>query len=134
MNAEYVLIADNDHAVSSLLVDVLARHGLDTVCAYGGEAAGKLALDPRVCVMVCDLDMPKRTGLEVLEALPAGRSLPTVVVSGYLDAAVEARLAGFDFVHAVLKKPFDLFVFADLVARLAKTGRSGAERAVGTEH
>ena len=43
MTAPLVLIADNDRAVNSLLVEVLQRKGLRTTCAYDGESASELA-------------------------------------------------------------------------------------------
>lgn len=132
MTAPLVLVADNDRAVSSLFVEVLARRGLRTVCAYDGEAAGRLACDPEVRVLVCDLDMPRRSGLEVLESLPPACRPPTVVVSGFLDASVRQRLGDLPFVRAVMKKPFDLFRFADVVQELARAGST--EASTGIEH
>ena len=104
------------------------------VTAYDGEAAARLAHDARIDVLVCDLDMPKRTGLEVLESLAAADVAPTtVVISGYLDRHIEARLYELPFVRAVMRKPFDLFVFGDCVRDLAaggrpRVGREGVER------
>ena len=123
MSAPLVLIADNDRAVSSLLVEVLARHGFRVTTAFDGDAAARLARDVQVRVLVCDLDMPGRTGLEVLELLAGlDAAPPTVVISGYLDESIERRLSTFPFVRAILKKPFDLFRFGDCIRDLAGVG------------
>lgn len=121
MHAPLVLIADNDRAVSSLLGEVLTRKGMRTTFAYDGEAAADLARDPGIAALVCDLDMPKRHGLDVLASL-ADLPVPpaTVVVSGYLDRAIEERLQALPFVRAVLRKPFDLFAFAERVRGLCR--------------
>lgn len=76
MNTPTVLIADNDRAVSSLLTDVLVRAGLRVRHAYDGEEARTMAQAGGCKVLVCDLDMPKLSGLEVLEALADSASPP----------------------------------------------------------
>lgn len=123
-----VLIADNDRAVSGLLTDVLKQSGLQMMHAYDGDEASRLGRDERVRVLVCDLDMPGATGLEVLESL---RDLPepplSIVISGYLDNTIEARLRAMPFVREVLRKPFDLLVFAGVVRRLVALADSATE-------
>lgn len=115
-----VLIADNDGAVSSLLTEVLVRSGLAVTHAFDGEVARVRARLPGLRVLVCDLDMPRASGLEVLESL---RDLPhppaTVVISGYLDNDVYERLSRLPHVRHVLRKPFDLLAFAECVRQLA---------------
>jgi len=115
-----VLVADNDVAVGSLLAEVLTRAGLAVERALDGEAARDLARQPGCRVLVCDLDMPRLSGLEVLEGLAKEAAQPAaIVVSGYLDAEVEERLSALPLVRAVLRKPFDLIGFVRLVSSLA---------------
>jgi CheY-like chemotaxis protein len=115
-----VLIADNDRAVSGLLSEILVRAGLSPIHAFDGHTASLMARQPGLSVIVCDLDMPRASGLDVLESL---RDLPdppqAVVVSGYLDADVRERLGKLPFVREVLSKPFDLRLFAERVRQLA---------------
>ena len=124
MSGPLVLIADNDTAVSGLLTEVLVRCGLSVRHAFDGEAARQMAREPLVRVLVCDLDMPRLSGIEVLESLG---DLPVppraVVISGYLDAAVQERLQALSYVCEILRKPFDLLEFAGKVHALA-AGRS----------
>jgi len=122
-----ILIADNDRAVNDLLRDVLARFGLPVLQAFDGRAAAALGRDPQVRVLVCDLDMPGASGAEVIESLADLVPPPQViVVSGYLDAGVRARLAALPFVREVLGKPFDLLVFAERVRDLLATDTPAA--------
>ena len=115
-----VLIADNDRAVSALLTEILERSGLVAEHAYDGEVARTMVRQAGLRVVVCDLDMPRASGLEVLESM---RDLPcppaVVVISGYLDAAISKRLAALPFVRDVLRKPFDLLAFAARIRQLA---------------
>jgi len=121
-----VLIADNDPAVSSLLRDVLVRAGLTVQQAFDGEMARQRVWHPDVRVVVCDLDMPKVPGIEVLESMADLASPPAVVVvSGFVDEAIRQRLGRLAFVRAVLRKPFDLLAFASTVRDLVGAGSSG---------
>lgn len=118
-----VLIADNDRAVSALLTEILARTGLSVEHAYDGEAAQEMVRRGSYGVLVCDLDMPRASGLEVLESLRDLASPPAVVViSGYLDGEVAQRLGALPFVREVLRKPFDLLAFAGRIRALATPG------------
>src|SRR5262245_61708890 len=85
-----------------------------------------MARQPGLAVVVCDLDMPGASGLDVLESLrDLPKPPPAVVVSGYLDADVRKRLDKLPFVREVLSKPFDLLLFAERVRQLAaETGRA----------
>jgi len=114
-----VLIADNDCAVSNLLTQVLLRAGLAVGHAYDGESAIRQAHEPGVRVLVCDLDMPRVSGVEVLESLRGmDRPPATIVITGYLDQSVLERLQALPFVREVLRKPFDLLQFAARVQAL----------------
>lgn len=135
-SAMTVLIADNDRAVSGLLSEVLQRSGLHPIHAYDGDEARRLARDASVRVLVCDLDMPGASGLEVLESLSDLPSPPkAMVISGYLDSAIEARLRALPFVKDVMRKPFDLLLFSATVRRLAGLEAiSGGGGPVAVEH
>lgn len=122
-----VLIADNDRSVGGLLADVLDRHGIPVARAFDGDAARVMARAESLRVVVCDLDMPGASGLEVVESLADLAQPPSVVVvSGYIDADVEASLQRWPFVRAILRKPFDLLAFAERVRGLLSTPGSGA--------
>jgi CheY-like chemotaxis protein len=120
-----VLIADNDQGVRSLLVEVVRRLGCEVREAADGAAAQALMQVEPVQVLVCDLDMPRMSGEQLLDWVARQPSPPaTVVVSGYLDAPLTARLRALPPVRALLRKPFDVLEFAALVRRLGDPARS----------
>ena len=126
--ATRVLIADNDVAVSGLLADLLIDRGLPCETVHDGEAALHRLRAGGVAVLVTDLDMPKLSGQELLRRMGELEVAPrTIVVSGYVDAVVEADLRRVPSVRHVLRKPFDVIEFADLVESLANeaSGRQG---------
>jgi CheY-like chemotaxis protein len=115
-----ILIADNDVAVRALLAEVLARAGMEVVHATDGEQARDKARLPGLAAIVCDLDMPRVSGIEVLESMADLPIVPpAVVISGYLDEAIADRLAKLAWVRDVLRKPFDLLAFSRRVCELA---------------
>jgi CheY-like chemotaxis protein len=137
-----VLLADNDEGVGRVLVQVLARQDIDVEWAADGEVAVQALRAGGFKLLICDLDMPKLSGEEVLEHLskiPA--SPPALVISGYLDASSNRRLLDLPGVKMTLRKPFDIFAFARLVADLSRGGRgeipdelaNRAQVAVGSE-
>ncbi len=116
-----VLIADNDAGVSTVLSQVLCRVGLAVELVGDGQTALERLRRGGLQLLVCDLDMPNLSGEEVLAALADIPSAPpAVVISGYLDAASNRRLLRLPKVLLTLRKPFDVFAFARLVADLCR--------------
>jgi DNA-binding response OmpR family regulator len=117
-----VLIIDDDPHVRGVLEDALTEVGFDVHVADSG-AAGLACLDKNdYKVVVTDILMPDKDGIETLIEIRAARSRAKVlVVSGggsmrqtnFLDAAKEF---GAD---ATMSKPVDVNVFCAIVTRLA---------------
>ncbi|MBL8755224.1 MAG: response regulator [Planctomycetes bacterium] len=106
--------------MSALLAEVLVRAGMSVVHAQDGEEARIRVREPGLAAVVCDLDMPRASGLEVLESMADLPFVPpAIVVSGYLDDSIAARLAKLAWVREVMRKPFDLLAFARRVRELA---------------
>jgi CheY-like chemotaxis protein len=132
MTPPTILLADNDRAVSSLLAELLRRFGVAVVQAYDGDEAKAKAREPGLAAIVCDLDMPRASGVEVLESLAdLPGPPPAIVISGYIDEAVRSRLGRLPFVREVLRKPFDLLAFARTVQAIAAAPPPGAATAGG---
>ena len=66
--------------------------------------------------MVCDLDMPQLSGQQLIDWLAVRGDAPAVVVvSGYIDGAIQQALARVDCVRTILRKPFDIMAFVVLL-------------------
>jgi len=103
-----VLCADDDEDILSLVALRLERAGFDVAKVGDGEAAIEAARALRPAVAVLDVMMPRRTGLEVLEALRADPSLDemkVILLSARVQQSDAERgiAAGAD---AYLAKPF----------------------------
>lgn len=134
--APRVLVADNDEHVAAILREFLRRRGLDVTIADDGRNALARLRTGAFAAFVCDLDMPVMSGHAVLAELAdagdAATCPPIVVISGYVDDATAARLKRHPAVREVIRKPFDLRIFAERVAALADAGAAGdAARGAG---
>jgi len=117
MTGPDVLVIDDEPVVREAVRHVLGAQGLEVATADAG-AAGLAHPAAATCRLVlCDLMLPDRSGLDVLAELVRRRpGLPVVLITGYatLDHRARARDAGAaDF----LAKPFDAKELLDTVRR-----------------
>lgn len=104
-----LLLVDNDRRIVDLVAFFLGKRG-HVVRTAESFAAARLALAERAPDLVLsDIDLGAERGDEELPRLARAGVLPrTLVVSGYLDAALERELARLPQVVGLLRKPFDL--------------------------
>jgi DNA-binding response OmpR family regulator len=114
-----ILVVDDDPRVLDLLNIALAAHGYRVITAGDGEEAVRVALGKRPDLVVLDVRLPKKSGLEVCEILrqdPDDPHLPIIMVSAASET--EARLQGFARgTDDYLVKPFSP---KELVARIKR--------------
>jgi DNA-binding response OmpR family regulator len=115
-----VLCADDDEDILALVALRLRRAGFAVATAPDGDVAIELARERRPALVVLDVMMPRRTGLEVLADLrsdPALREVKVVLLSARVqDTDVEGGLgAGAD---AYVAKPFTAQELVETVERL----------------
>jgi len=113
-----LFLVDNDARLLELYALFLGRRGHTLRTATSFEAArAEIAAHPPE-LLLSDLELGAERGDEELARLARTGGLPpTLVVSGYLDRELEARLAELSCVVGTLAKPFDL---ATLEARIAE--------------
>jgi diguanylate cyclase (GGDEF)-like protein len=113
-----VLIADDDPDFRSLLVRRAKKMGLEVVEVEDGDQAINALEKKSFDVLVADLYMPGRTGLEVIHAAQRiDQELETIVLTGSasVETAIEALRAG---VYDYLTKPLEsLTVFEMTLTR-----------------
>lgn len=139
--AKTVLIVDDDPTQRRLLQAVVEKSGFSTLQAGDGDAALAIALgaeSEKIHVMLLDLVMPGRNGMETLEELAKKRpELPVIVLTGKgsIDAVVKAMKAGArDFVVkpasperiiVSIRNALDVGNLVGEVKRLKKTAEGG---------
>jgi len=118
-----VLVADDENNLRDLIVRELTRRGLEAEGVGDGESAlARLREDP-YDVVVLDMKMPKKEGIEVLRELQEFPEHPQVIVmTGFQEVAtaVEAmKLGAYDY----LTKPTKIEELEILVRKAAEKGQ-----------
>ena len=110
-----ILIVEDDDAIATGLALNLKLAGRKTVIARDGDEAIRQASEHEFSLVLLDINLPKKNGLEVLAALrSADNIVPVIVLSardGEFDKVAALRLGADDYVT----KPFAL---AELLARI----------------
>jgi DNA-binding response OmpR family regulator len=124
--APCVLLVDDDRRILELLEIAFAAHGFRVLTAPDGDAAIKCVLAESPDVIVLDVRLPKKSGLEVCEWVrrdPDDPSVPVIMVSAVAD--VETRLQAFTRgADDYLTKPFSP---KELIARVKRLVARSAE-------
>jgi len=125
MTAAKILVVDDEPDVEALMKRRFRRHiregRLEFVFAKDGvEGLEVIKSGEDVCIVLCDINMPRMDGLKLLEHLSEiDRVLETIMVSAYGDMKnirTAMNRGAFDFVT----KPID---YEDLSATINKTER-----------
>lgn len=102
----HVLIIDDDKEMRQSLVHLLSRTGWQVDEMSSAEKAEQKIADIQPDVILSDVRMPRRSGLELLQSLQGQDAPPMVMISAHGDIpmAVEAIQDG---AYSFLEKPFD---------------------------
>ena len=123
-----VLIVDDQQSVRDAIARLLATRGYDAATAESGAAAMARLETEYFDVLLCDVAMPKMSGLELLSAaLLLDRDLPVLMLSGVNDIAT-ARDALARGAMDYLKKPIELDDLDEVVRAAAHHRRNIARR------
>ena len=121
-----LLLVEDDLMIGETLLDVLRAEGSAVDWVKDGEMADTALQSEHYDLVLLDLGLPKRDGLEVLRALRARKELTPVLVATARDAK-EQRIAGLDAgADDYVLKPYDL---DELLARIRALLRRSAGRA-----
>ena len=112
-----VLLAEDEHYLSTLLRDFLDSRGFAVTVANDGASALQAMRTEAFDVALVDIVMPELDGLEVLRALRDEPSPPEVIIitgNGTIETAITAmKLGAFDY----LAKPYRMAEIEVLVRR-----------------
>jgi len=83
-----ILVVEDESALQKELGDVLSQEGFSVIPALDGDAGLQLAKERLPNLVLLDLMLPKRNGLDVLEALKkdtATKDIPVIVLTNLED-------------------------------------------------
>lgn len=119
MMAKSVMIVDDSLMVRQQVKRALASTGLTIVEACDGvDALEKLSANPGVGLVVCDVNMPRMNGIELLEQLE--HSLPVVMLTTEGQAQLIDRAKALGAKGWILK-PFKPELLSAAVRKLVET-------------
>jgi signal transduction histidine kinase len=118
MTSKRVLVADDSEAIREMLGSFLANLGYHTDLAGDGQAAINLFTAHPYDVIICDLQMPRLEGLDVLAQVKAiDPGVQVIILTGHatMETAIQAlRLGAYEY---QFKPVEDMEMFARLVER-----------------
>jgi DNA-binding response OmpR family regulator len=120
-----ILVIEDENGIADFLVRALGAEGFSVDRAADGEQGERLAVSGDFDLVLLDLMLPGRGGLEVLEAIRARRpEVPVILLTalGQKDDVVAGLDRGAD---DYVTKPFDL---DELLARVRAQLRRPAQR------
>ena len=130
MSSGRILVADDETSVRDVVGYALQQEGFDVTLAFDGDdAESKLSADDAYDLLVLDIMMPGRSGLDICREVRANSPVPIILLTAKdaeVDKVVGLEVGADDYVT----KPFDL---RELLARVKAVLRrtSGAVSAAG---
>jgi len=104
----HLLVVDDDAVTTNLLKEVLSKEGYDVTTASSGEEAMDIGTNNLFDIVITDVRMGEKDGMEVLRSFKKIAPETTVIMItafGSIETAIEAiREGAFDYVS----KPFKL--------------------------
>ncbi len=103
-----ILVIDDEKSIRETLKEILEYEDHQVDLAEDGETGIELFKDNKYDIVLLDIKMPKKDGIEVLEDIfGIATDVPVIMISGHgnIDTAVESIKKGaYDFIE----KPLDL--------------------------
>lgn len=106
-NKKRVMVVDDEQLILKIISDILTKEGYEVVVANNCEKAAEYLRTSRIDVVLSDIKMPVKSGIDLLEEIKKkDPNIPVILMTGFasLETAVEAVQNGaFDY----LIKPLD---------------------------
>lgn len=125
-----ILVADDEASLRLLLTNELTRAGYAVDVVSDGEQAIHKIRDEQYSVILLDIIMPKKDGMEVLKIIRAEEIPAAVIVltgNASMESAIECMKLG---ASEYIKKPYSLRELMVLIERAQERARNDNERKV----
>jgi len=118
---EKILVVDDEVQIISILKSFFTKKGYQVITASGGDQAIEaVKSDPKIDLLIVDIKMPGKTGIDVLEEVGQLKvKFPVIVLTGSIDAEKyegELEKIGYSKFDIALK-PIDLDVLLSKVQK-----------------
>lgn len=119
-SARSVLLVEDEEMIRDPLADYLSEYGYSSILARDGEEALHLFAEHRnrIQAVVCDLNLPKGNGIEVLKKIRTmDASLPLVLASGYIDPDLKAEIESLGL-SRIIQKPYSFETILQVLRKI----------------
>jgi DNA-binding response OmpR family regulator len=117
-----ILLIDDDEQFRRMICMILEDAGYEVRSAQNGQEGLKMFMKERPDLVITDIYMPEKEGLEtIIELRRADKEIKVLVVSGgcpHMNMSEMFTMAGIFGADAALPKPFDIGVFLQKVKEL----------------
>lgn len=124
-----ILVVDDDRLIRDMFANSLENQGHEVTVAVDGDDALRLLVEMKPDVVLCDIIMPNREGIETIAEISRTRpGLPVIAFTGggsigpvpLLEAAKKAGAS------AALKKPFGTKVLLNAIHQVMSGRGAGS--------
>jgi CheY-like chemotaxis protein len=114
---EKILVIDDSPVIREMLIEILTDDGYTVEVAVDGEIGVSMALAAEYLMILCDVHMPRKNGLEAVQEIIAAKPAAQIVMTDSLPdkLAQSARDAG---ALCCLQKPFDVGELRDMIDKI----------------
>lgn len=116
-NKKTILIVDDEIDILDVFSDILTELDYLTETAMGYEQALRILEDKHIDLVISDVRMPGKDGIELLKKIKAEfRQMPVIISSGFTDYNIDEilELGAVDFI----KKPLSLTDLSNAVEKV----------------
>ena len=113
-----ILIVDDDQAIRRSMADLLSTSGYRVVQATDGLEATLKMKNQKFCLIITDLNMPKKDGIKLTNEIINAGGPPVLLMTGELDN-YDIKLKTLKNVM-LLPKPFNPKILPALVSKILK--------------
>lgn len=114
MDGKTILVVDDEKPIADILQFNLVKEGYKVICAYDGEEALKMVEEQQPDLMLLDIMLPKRDGMEVCREVRKKYDFPIIMLTAKgseIDKVLGLEMGADDYVT----KPFST---RELIARV----------------
>ena len=120
-----ILLIEDDTEISEMLKNFLMTENFEVVTAYDGESACEKFFADEYSIVLLDLMIPKKSGMEVMKTIRESSTIPIMIISAKdtdSDKALGLGLGADDYVT----KPFSV---TEVLARIKANIRRNTQYA-----
>lgn len=105
-----ILVVDDDKEIANAIDIYLSREGYNIIKAYDGEEAIQKVNENEIHLIILDIMMPKKDGLQTLEEIRKNKTIPVIMLSAKSEDY--DKISGLDLgADDYITKPFSLAIF-----------------------